>query len=411
MAGEGRTLALLHANIFVYAFSFWLTQPTLPFLLKELSADMLLFSRFQTFCSFLQLFGGPLAGRICDAFGFTPTLVLSQASAALSYALLAATASVPMLFLSQLPTVFMHAMHAAQSAMTVLCDEKMRAVSMGRLSLSYGGGMVLGSYAGGLVAEAFSNQHAAGLAAFLSASIIPITVLLLPRNITTVTEPSAPKTNSATKPSSSMNLGKILVILRDSRVLHLVVVQVLLGLAVSIYRSTFSQVLREQLQLGRQDIGLVMSLSGATSIVSNGLLLQLCTSRWSEPAVVDSAAVVMTVTFLAYGHLPVTPEGFVYVLAVVTPMTAASSIAYTLLSSQMSKAVDIADRATALGISHAVRSFCGLLAPTIGSFLFHSYTCTVLGYSCAVISVLAIVSGTLFRALYCPSSTAHPKSD
>ncbi|KDO30164.1 hypothetical protein SPRG_05356 [Saprolegnia parasitica CBS 223.65] len=396
MSSTSSTLALLHANIFVYAFAFWVTQPTLPFLLKELSADMLLFSRFQTFCSFLQLFGGPLAGRICDAFGFTPTLVLSQAAAALSYALLATTTSVPMLFLSQLPTVFMHAMHAAQSAMTVLCDTNQRAVAMGRLSLSYGGGMVVGSYVGGVVAEAYSNQHAAGLAALLSLAIIPLTIVLLPRR------PATPAKATTASPDTSMHLGKILLILREPSVLHLVVVQLLLGLAVAIYRSTFSEVLRDQLQLGRQDIGLVMSLSGATSIVSNGLLLQLCTSRWADATVVDSAAVVMATTFLAYGHIPVTPEGLVYVLAVVTPMTAASSIAYTLLSSQMSRAVDDRDRATALGISHAVRSFCGLLAPTIGSFLFHTYAVQVLSVTCATISGLAIVAGTFFRTTYYP---------
>ncbi|OQR89454.1 hypothetical protein THRCLA_09733 [Thraustotheca clavata] len=389
------TMALLHGNIFVYAFSFWLTQPTLPFLLKELSADMLLFSRFQTFCSFLQLFGGPLAGRICDAFGFMPTLVLSQASAALSYFLLASTSTVPMLFLSQLPTVFMHAMHAAQSAITMLCDNNQQAISMGRLSLSYGAGMVGGSYFGGVIAEAYSNQASAGLGCILSLIVIPLNIIILRQ-----ASDSSAKKAAKDSVKTSMNFGQILVMLRDPSVLQLVVVQLLLGLAISIYRSTFSQVLREQMQLGRQEIGLVMSLSGATSIVSNGLLLQLFTKRYGNGNIVNGAAIVMAIAFLAYGHIPVTPESLVYVLAIVTPMTAASSIAYTLLSSQMSRAVSDENRATALGISHACRSFCGILAPTIGSVLFHAYACQMLGYTCAGLTGLAIVSGTFFRTMY-----------
>ncbi len=207
-----------------------------------MSADAQLFSRYQTFVSLLQLLGGPLAGRICDKFGFMPTLVLSQLSAALSYVLLAASSSVLTLFLSQCPTVFMHNMHAAQAATTILCDENMRAVSMGRLSLSYGIGMVLGSYCGGRLSEAYSNQHTAVLGAVLSIMIVPLNVYLF-RGIK---NPDVEKNDKR----SGLDLHSIADMLRQASVKRLVTVQLLLGLAVSIYRSTFSQTMREHMAMG-----------------------------------------------------------------------------------------------------------------------------------------------------------------
>ncbi|RHY22517.1 hypothetical protein DYB32_009481 [Aphanomyces invadans] len=247
-SSQTTSLVVIHSNIVVYAFSFWLTQPVLPFLLHELSADKLLFSRFQTFCSFLQLLGGPLAGRICDTFGFSVTLSASQAAASLSYALLAASFSVSTLFLSQLPTVFMHAMHAAQAATTVLAPDNMRATAMGRLSLSYGIGMVLGSYVGGIVSVAFSTKHSAALAAVLSIAVLPVNWLVFQGMSRTTTLSAA---DSSTKPpATAIDVFKIVEVVRQPEVLNSLTIQVLVGLALSIHRSTFSEVLRQYLSLG-----------------------------------------------------------------------------------------------------------------------------------------------------------------
>jgi hypothetical protein len=44
-------MALVHVNIMLYAFTFWLTRPVLPYLSTELGASPVVFGQFQTFFS------------------------------------------------------------------------------------------------------------------------------------------------------------------------------------------------------------------------------------------------------------------------------------------------------------------------------------------------------------------------
>ncbi|CAK4663420.1 hypothetical protein AeMF1_012601 [Aphanomyces euteiches] len=227
----------LGGNILIYAFSFWLTQPVLPFLLKELSADSLLFSRFQTFCSFLQLLGGPLAGRF-------------QRSCAKSSALV--------------------------RPLSGFCDP--------------------------------------------------------------------------------------------------------------------------EVVLGPKDIGLVMSVGGVVSIVANGVLLQFFLSRWSERSVIFGSSVVIALSFVLYAHLPIGEGALAVLMALTVPLMGASAIAYTVLSSQMSKGAKNEDRATAIGLSHASRSACGLVAPTLGAIVLQDYGFQALGYTCAIATVISIAYAALNHA-------------
>ena len=70
----------------------------------------MVFGYLQTTFAIVQLCGGPLFGRFGDVFGSRAALALAFISAAVSYAVLGAATSVPMLFLSRLPSIFMHAM-------------------------------------------------------------------------------------------------------------------------------------------------------------------------------------------------------------------------------------------------------------------------------------------------------------
>jgi predicted MFS family arabinose efflux permease len=139
-----------------------------------------------------------------------------------------------------------------------------------------------------------------------------------------------------------------------------------------------------------------MSISGTVSIVSNGFLLQFLSKRWAEDLLVRSTAALMAASFVVYGHVPAKKDSLPWIMLIVIPMTAGSSIAYTVLSSQMSKAVTVTERATAIGISHACRSLCNLVAPSIGSWLFLAYDCHVLGYTCAILTLFAIAFALTF---------------
>ncbi|KAH9084822.1 hypothetical protein Ae201684P_002061 [Aphanomyces euteiches] len=231
----------------------------------------------------------------------------------------------------------MHAMHAAQAAMAVLASEDMRATAMGRLSLSYGVGMPL-----------FSP--------FLSF-------------------PSTGSRCVATRhrPSRIKRLKKLHHPLTCTR-------------SVRFQRSCAKS--------SALDIGLVMSVGGVVSIVANGVLLQFFLSRWSERSVIFGSSVVIALSFVLYAHLPIGEGALAVLMALTVPLMGASAIANTVLSSQMSKGAKNEDRATAIGLSHASRSACGLVAPTLGAIVLQDYGFQALGYTCAIATVISIACST-----------------
>ena len=67
-----------------------------------------------------------------------------QIGTGLSYFMLGMAWNVPILFIGQVTTILQHVMHCAQALVTHFSDDDARARAMGRLSLSYGLGMVAG---------------------------------------------------------------------------------------------------------------------------------------------------------------------------------------------------------------------------------------------------------------------------
>ncbi|KAG9415936.1 hypothetical protein AC1031_000321, partial [Aphanomyces cochlioides] len=243
------------------------------------------------------------------------------------------------------------------------------------------------------ISAATSNQTSAIVAALLSFSVLPINWFTLRSDA-----PSSKPNQAIEKAPSSIDLYKIWEVLRQPLVWHTVAVQVLLGLALSVHRSTFSEVLRQVIALGPKDIGLVMSVGGVVSIVANGVLLQFFLSRWSERSVIFGSSVVIALSFVLYAHLPIGEGALPVLMALTVPLMGASAIAYTVLSSQMSKGAKNEDRATAIGLSHASRSACGLVAPTLGAIVLQVYGFQALGYTCAIATAISIAYAALNHA-------------
>lgn len=122
--------------------------PVFPYLSKQLGADPVVFGYLSSFNQFVMLVGAPIIGKLIDSRGAKLALLISHGVASLHYFLLFSADSIPLLFLSQIPTVFMAAFHSSQAYITFLSSTADRAKSLGRLSLSYGIGFVIGKRQG-----------------------------------------------------------------------------------------------------------------------------------------------------------------------------------------------------------------------------------------------------------------------
>ena len=69
----------------------------------------------------------------------------------------------------------------------------------------------------------------------------------------------------------------------------------------------------------------------------------------------------------------------------------ASTLLYTLGSSALSMSVDTESAGTAIAMSHASRSLCGIIAPIIGGFVYGQYKMLGLGLFAAFTAGTAAV--------------------
>jgi MFS family permease len=229
----------VHLNIVSYAFCYWLTRPVEPFLLAQTAQA---FGLLQSWFSFLMLLGGPFIGRVCDAKGAHIGLMVCQLGAALGYGFTGLARNLPMLFLARVPQVFMHVMQASQAVVVRCTDDQARGAAMGKLSLSYRVGMVLGSTLGGTLALRVGNAGVMLAAAGVSALSLPITYACVPASsVAAVADMPAAldtgaeleegaKADSEKGNDGGLNLGRIVEVMRTPAVRRLITMDVALSL-------------------------------------------------------------------------------------------------------------------------------------------------------------------------------------
>jgi predicted MFS family arabinose efflux permease len=385
-AASARVLLLVHVNIVVYAFAYWLTQPMLPFLSKQLGVSDLSFGFLSTVFSAAQLLGGPLIGRLCDTHGARLALQVSQAGAGVSYALLGAASSVEWLFASRVASITMHAMHASQAFIAVYSLPSLRAAALGRLSLSYGIGMVAGSSVGGLLSAALGYAAVGYLAALLSVAFIALNAALLPAIA------AAPSSSSSSHGAASvLDLSTVFQLLRNARVARVLAFQVLLGTAISMYHTTFSIAAATRFGFDASTLGFFQSAGAVLGVLANTLLVGAVIDFFggNDARVLQLCAAVFAACFVAYALVVSSVTGL-FVLGV--PFSIASSLFYTVATSALSKSVDNSNAVagTTIGLGHAARSFCGIVGPTLGGLISQQMQFEAVGIASAAISLAAL---------------------
>lgn len=383
-APSASTLLLVHANIVAYAFAYWLTQPMLPFLSKQLGASDVIFGWLSTVFSLVQLIGGPVIGRLCDTRGARIALQVSQLGAGASYLLLGFATSIEWLFASRLPTVAMHAMQASQAFVAVHSLPSVRAVAIGRISLSYGIGMVAGSSVGGILSNSIGYSAVAFLAALISVAFVACNAVLLPSiQVSRKAEAQA---------AESSSFATVLHLLRDPRVARLLAFQICVGIALSMYATTFSMAAVNRFGFDTATLGLFQSGGALMGVVANTVLVgaTLNALGGNDWRVLQLCAIVMALCFVAYAYL-VRNVTDAFVLGV--PFAIASSFFYTVATSALSKSTDgaVGVAGTTIGLGHAARAFCGIVGPTLGGYIA-SVQFEAVGIVAAVLACISVVT-------------------
>jgi OCT family organic cation transporter-like MFS transporter 18 len=274
-------------------------------------------------------------------------------------------------------------MHASQAFIAVYSLPSLRAAALGRLSLSYGIGMVAGSSVGGLLSAALGYAAVGYLAALLSVAFIALNAALLPAIA------AAPSSSSSS--ASVLDLSTVFQLLRNARVARVLAFQILLGTAISMYHTTFSIAAATRFGFDASTLGFFQSAGAVLGVLANTLLVGAVIDFFggNDARVLQLCAAVFAACFVAYALVVSSVTGL-FVLGV--PFSIASSLFYTVATSALSKSVDNSNAVagTTIGLGHAARSFCGIVGPTLGGLISQQMQFEAVGIASAAISLAAL---------------------
>eukprot|EP01006_Ploeotia_vitrea_P047176 TRINITY_DN67102_c3_g1_i1.p1 TRINITY_DN67102_c3_g1~~TRINITY_DN67102_c3_g1_i1.p1 ORF type:complete len:412 (-),score=178.50 TRINITY_DN67102_c3_g1_i1:47-1282(-) len=360
----------------------------------ELGADPVVFGWLQTTFAFVQLVGGPIVGRIIDTRGARFAIMLSNFSAGLSYLLLGLSTTMPMLFASRLPTLGMHAFHAAQACITQLTTADARAASLGRLSLSYGIGLITGPAMGGFVSARLGYNLTGVIASVVSFATVAATYVMLPSSLvgggaSGSSSSSSPSKSPSSSSSSSTSEGGLRVVLRFFKrpmIRNLLLIKLMGAMGVSIFRSNFSTTAMDKFHLDAQQNGYVMSFVGFLGMGVNTLLVGVVTSKYPEEVIIRSSLLVLSLSFM---HMSMSTTIW-WLLCSIAPMTMAGTLTGTVVTSSLTKLVTKAEAGTVLGLDMGINALTGVMSPAIGGYIYQNYGFSFIGVTGALLAFTAL---------------------
>lgn len=243
----------------------------------------------------VQLIGNPVIGRLCDTQGAKVALQMSQLATGVNYVLLGCAWNVPVLFASQLPNVLMQSMLCAQAFVTDFSSDESRSAALGRLSISYGLGMICGPLVGGFLSEVIGYHGVAFLAGGLMFIPLLINSYSLPSKRPGMEEKAEGKSKD-----KGLQLSEVFKVLTIPLCRNLTIFMLFTGLAAQIYSSTFSMAAPKFFNLSAKDLGMVQTTTALTGVLANTFAVGLIEKKLTQRAVITLASLTMACTFGIY---------------------------------------------------------------------------------------------------------------
>ena len=243
----------------------------------------------------VQLVGNPLIGRLCDTKGAKVALQMSQLATGLNYILLGCAWNVPILFASQLPNVLMQSMLCAQAFVTDFSSEESRSAALGRLSISYGLGMICGPLVGGVLSEVIGYHGVAFLAGGLMFIPLMINSYSLPAQ-----RPGMELKSEEKSKGKGLQLAEVFKVLAIPLCRNLTMFMLFTGLAGSVYNSTFSMAAPNFFKLSAKELGMVQTTTALTGVLANTFAVGWIEQKFTQRVVITLASLMMACTFGFY---------------------------------------------------------------------------------------------------------------
>jgi MFS transporter, DHA1 family, tetracycline resistance protein len=358
-----RSLAILFLVAFLDLLSFSLILPLLPYFAERFGATPFMVGALTAAYAVGQVIGAPVIGRLSDRFGRKPLLVLSVAGSALSFVMLGAARSLPLIFAARLVGgLFGGNITVVQAYIADVTDEADRAKRFGLIGAAFGLGFIFGPPAGGLL-SIYGYAVPALAAAGLEAVTLALIAALLPESLT-----NERKAELRASPRSRFSLTLLIEAVSDPRIGKFLHLRVFTALAFLVFQTNYALFVQQRLGYDAKATGLSLAFVGLLVAVFQGGLIGPLVKRFDEYRLFATGALLSGLGLAAWAFTSSTA----WLLASLVPMSLGQGLVTTLNRSLVTKAVDREEIGGTLGLMSSLESGINILAPLIGGVLIGS---------------------------------------
>lgn len=349
-----RAMAVLFTTLFLVMLGFGIVIPVLPFLVVSQQGTSATLGLLMATYSVMQFIFAPLWGRLSDRIGRRPVLLAGLVGYGLSFMIFGLATQLWMLFAARIVAGIISSatLPTAMAYIADVTDPGSRAKGMGLMGAAMGLGMIFGPAVGGWLGHygfGIPFLAAAGLA-LINAGL---TYFMLPESLKKL------RPERETKSILSFKL------LSDVR-LVLYGLSFIASFVVALFESTFTLFSADKLGFGPREMGIVFTILGIFTVVTQAGLISRMMKRFGDFAVIIAGLMISAAGFV----LIMAAKDMIMMVLFTAFFSVGSSLLRPGISTLVTKSAGEDEQGEVVGLMQSFDSLGRILGPAAGGVAY-----------------------------------------
>lgn len=384
-------LLVIFVTVFIDLLGFGIIIPMLPFYAQDFGASEFLVGLLFASYSLMQFLFAPVWGRVSDAVGRRPIILISLLGTSLAFTIFGLAQSLLILFVGRiLAGAFGAVITTAYAFIADVTTPENRAKGMGMVGAAFGLGFIFGPFVGGVMADAFGLAAPAFAAAGLALANLILAWFTLPE-----TFPAAARAKGVDhRLRRTFSLVRFWEALHHPAVGALLLLYFFITLAFANLEATYALLTEDLLGWGAGENGYAFAYIGVVMVIVQGGLIRPLSHRFGEHRLIIAGTLLLVP---GLGFLPF--SGGAPVLLILTGALAlGNGLNSPSLGSLISRGVGENEQGGIMGIMQSLGSLARVLGPLWGGYTFGRigpaapyWSAAILMGFCVIVAVVLLV--------------------
>lgn len=371
-------------TVFVDVIGIGIVIPILPFYVGSFGASPFLITLLFASFAFFAFLSSPFLGALSDKVGRRPVLIASISSTALGWFVFAGANSIPLLFLGRIiDGLAAGNFIVAQSCLVDLArDEKERSSNIGLIGATFGVGLMIGPFLGGLLSTV-SHSFPFWCAGILATTNTILTYFLLP------------ETHRRPNAQARLSFNPLLPLARaafNEKLRPLFLTWLFFAIAISASQSVFALYGKHALNLDSFDTGVIFSSTGIFAALNQTVLLRRVWLKYFTDAQLE----VLMIIILGVSFVLLGADVLMLFYLGIPLFATGQAVQRVVVTSQVAGKADPMMKGEALGILTSLTAASMVLGPIIAGALFEMHDSYPF-FLAAALMVISLVVALRYR--------------